>query len=318
MTLRKKVTDNVVRLQNVEFYKQVATSKRKLSQTILRHPETTKSDAIVGDYIVSRYNPEKGYAWPPLDKMVEVLKLSKNTIIKATRHLEDLGFFTIRRPNRPGRGLCNEYVPNFQEIHPGKQVRWMNPSDSEKGSENGQKRVQGEAEKGFSPLHSIVDSKEEPSSSFLSTEKEHTKLPPAKAGGAGFARKPSPEEGAGRGGSEARVSPKGGRSAWSQIPIPWLVSNKVSPLGRISSWTEFDTKVLKQEKILYAFYTPENISPRYFRVSVDRFREIIINKRNVKWLDIDDACKALIHWIGKEEVRGGSERGKPWEGEDYE
>jgi len=293
---KPKSTDNVVTL-----HKQVANAKYKLNRTILRHPQTTKSDAIVADYLISRYNPEKGYAWPPLDKMVEVLKLSKPTIIKATRHLEELGFFRINRADRPGRGLSNEYVPNFQEIHPGKGDSRVYPLESEKGKENCPKRVKPETEKGSSRLYSIVDSQEEPSSSFLSTDRKDIKPSAPNGADAGYAEKSSPER-------------KGGRIGWSRVSIPREVTASVNRLGRISSWGEFDQKVLENTKVLYHFYTSD-ISPRYFRCSVDRFRDIIIKK--VKWLDVDDACKALIHWLEREQVRGGSERGESWGG-DYE
>ena len=77
--------------------------------------DLTKDEKFMFIYLIGHYNPKEGYAFPSVNKMVKELKMSKPTVLKVVKSLEQKGYIKIMptvKDNGEGKSSkgVNQYV----------------------------------------------------------------------------------------------------------------------------------------------------------------------------------------------------------------
>lgn len=78
------------------------------------HPGLSTSEKRVAAAILDHYSWRDGRCDPGVDRIADLLELSRRTVLRAIIHLDRIGLITRRRHG--GRQGCNSYVPNWHAM----------------------------------------------------------------------------------------------------------------------------------------------------------------------------------------------------------
>jgi hypothetical protein len=256
-----------------DFYREAHNAcNRMVRNDMLDDPRMTFAAVRVGNYLLKKFMlSNKGYAWPAIRTIASDLNLAKQTVVTAVELLENLEYFTVRRSDRPGRGVANEYIPHLPVKSGGGGKGKGSNSAVEKGSNSA-------VEKGSSTVVHIRDSKEKEKTNVFSLSSESKK--PAKQ---------SPRWSAGR-----------ALSAFEKVAEK--LQKDLEPRD-IWNWSTFWDEIMSVGGYsLRRLFLPEDMSISAFEYSMDRFRKLVVVK--AQWKDSIEASQKLIDWLSKEKLRG--------------
>ena len=252
-------------------YTDLNRARGKLRTAIIYDRQVPAAGKMVGHYLLNHYHPDKGYAWPSYDTIADDLNLPKKTVIRSVKRLEERGYFIVRRVNKPGRTLVNQYVPQFgvaqDEAVPSENV-------TEKGDTGVPKGGHLRPKKGDTGDPRV---KEELRSSF--TGKKNTR--------------------------ESRSARERAPALSRFSEAPEKLKGAVRDLGQVRDWDQFIKKVLKDKTILIEFFSAtRGMSRSAFFSSVDVFIDKVA-KQSSTWNSPEYACGRLLNWLDDEKLRGG-------------
>ena len=111
-------------------------------------PGLTDLDCRVAWRLLHYFNNRRGQAWPSLQRLADEVHAKKRSVVRSVSRLEADGWFTVKRDERPGRGMSNRYIPRPERVTGG------SPFDGERGTGEspfpGSERVTEKHEKGDS------------------------------------------------------------------------------------------------------------------------------------------------------------------------
>ena len=123
-------------------------AKLRFYDALSTDPGLTDLDCRVAWRLLHYFNNRRGQAWPSLQRLADEVHAKKRSVVRSVSRLEADGWFTVKRDERPGRGMSNRYIPRPERVTGG------SPFDGERGTGEspfpGSERVTEKHEKGDS------------------------------------------------------------------------------------------------------------------------------------------------------------------------